>query len=273
MSSGTQPATRSSTRAGSFAAPTRATAGSRGSARKFTEDDVSRVAFAPSDGRRCYAATSTGNFYRAKKTTHQWIKAHTPENRPSANYITGIAVSRSDMELVYVLFGGCASPRAMRSTDGGSHWVDRCGAGMGALPAIPVNTIVVDRDNDDVVYIGTDIGIFRTQDAGLSWHDFNDGLAGCVAHHRHRTRAAPREQHAVGVDERARGVATRLVRSGLARHAAREDEAEHEVEHAPGCQEGAGFEHEAVELVEHLGNAEGDREGEDLLKRELAAGQ
>ena len=146
-------------------------------ARKITEGDVSRVAFAPSDGRRCYAATSTGNFYRAKKTTYEWIKAHTPANRPAAAYITGIAVSRSNIERVYISFGGYANPRVMRSTDGGSHWADRSGTGVGALPATPVNTIVVDRDNDDVVYLGTDIGIFRTQDSGVSWHDFNDGWA------------------------------------------------------------------------------------------------
>ena len=54
----------------------------------------------------------------------------------------GIAVSGRDIELVCVSFGGNASLRMMRSSD-----------------------------------IGTDIGILRTQDAGLSWHDLNDGRA------------------------------------------------------------------------------------------------
>lgn len=51
-------------------------------------------------------------------------------------------MSGRDIELVCVSFGGYASLRMMRSTD-----------------------------------IGTDIGILRTQDAGLNWHDLNDGRA------------------------------------------------------------------------------------------------
>ena len=58
----------------------------------------------------------------------------------------GIAVSGRDIELVCVSFGGNASLRMMRWSDIGTD-------------------------------IGTDIGILRTQDAGLSWHDLNDGRA------------------------------------------------------------------------------------------------
>ena len=79
----------------------------------------------------------------------------------------GIAVSGRDIELVCVSFGGNASLRMMRSTD---------------------------------------IGILRTAGCGPELARFKrrPGPAGRAAHHRQRIRAAPREQHAVGVDDRAR---------------------------------------------------------------------
>lgn len=145
--------------------------------RKITEGDVSRVAFAPSDGKRSYAATSTGNFYRAKKTTYEWIKAHTPANKPSNDYITGIGVSWTNPDRVYISLGGYGGTRVARSEDAGSNWVSASGTGTGALPGIPINSVAVDSRADDVVYAATDIGVFRTLDAGASWHDFNDGWA------------------------------------------------------------------------------------------------
>ncbi|MET0735224.1 MAG: hypothetical protein ABWY55_06235 [Microbacterium sp.] len=145
--------------------------------RKITDGSVTRVAFAPSDGRRSYAATNTGFFYRAKKTTYEWIQAHTTPNKPSDETITGIGVSWTNPDRVYVSLGGFSATRVARSEDAGSHWVDASGGAGAALPAIPINSLAVDARDDDVVYAATDIGVFRSLDAGASWQDFNDGWA------------------------------------------------------------------------------------------------
>jgi photosystem II stability/assembly factor-like uncharacterized protein len=65
----------------------------------------------------------------------------------------------------------------MRSTDGGATWTN-CSGVLPAdqLPNIPINSLVIDQNNSDVVYVATDIGIFRTADGGNSWRDFNDGF-------------------------------------------------------------------------------------------------
>lgn len=145
--------------------------------RKITDGRVRRVAFAPSDGKRCYAATSTGFFYRSKKTTYEWIQAHTNANKPSDDPITGIGVSWTNPERVYVSLGDFGGRRVARSEDGGSHWADASGGVGAALPNIPINSIAVDARDDDIAYVATDIGVFRTLDAGASWHEFNDGWA------------------------------------------------------------------------------------------------
>jgi len=44
------------------------------------------------------------------------------------------------------------------------------------LPALPVNSLVIDRCDLDTVFVANDIGVFRTTDGGVSWHDFSDGF-------------------------------------------------------------------------------------------------
>ena len=45
------------------------------------------------------------------------------------------------------------------------------------LPDIPALTIVLDPDNPGMIYLGTDIGVFRSTNDGNSWTHYNAGLA------------------------------------------------------------------------------------------------
>ena len=142
--------------------------------RELTEGDVNRVAFSPADPLICYAVTSTGNVYKSSGGW-TWRLAHTAANRPSTMYITGLALSWTNPDVLYISFGGYGGPRIMRSDDTGAHWTDRSGTASDDLPAIPITSIVVSPVSDDVAYVSTDIGVFRTQDGGATWQDFNDG--------------------------------------------------------------------------------------------------
>ncbi|NDD63272.1 MAG: hypothetical protein EBZ36_04740, partial [Acidobacteria bacterium] len=54
------------------------------------------------------------------------------------------------------------------------------GAGNGALPDIPVHTIVVDPANSARLYIGTDLGVFVTNNGGTSWAVEYSGFANVI---------------------------------------------------------------------------------------------
>jgi hypothetical protein len=142
--------------------------------RELTDGDVNRVAFSPAEPLICYAVTSTGNVYKSSGGW-TWRLAHTAANRPSPMYITGLALSWTNPDVLYISFGGYGGPRIMRSDDAGAHWTDRSGTTGDDLPAIPITSIVVSPVSDDVAYVSTDIGVFRTQDGGATWQDFNDG--------------------------------------------------------------------------------------------------
>jgi hypothetical protein len=71
---------------------------------------------------------------------------------------------------VWVSIGGYVSDSIWYTPDGGLNWHQRTGSGASALPAANVNTITLHPQNSDWVYVGTDLGIFVSEDKGLTWN-------------------------------------------------------------------------------------------------------
>ncbi len=144
-----------------------------------TDGNANRVAFAPTDANRCYAASNSGRIYRNDNagTAGNWAEACTVANRPPAGNVTCIAVGWNDPDLVVITYSNFGSPHVAISRDGGAHWMAANGtvAGM-TLPDIPANAVVIDQNNPDRLYVATDIGVFTTSDAGASWAEFNFNL-------------------------------------------------------------------------------------------------
>jgi hypothetical protein len=84
--------------------------------------------------------------------------------------ITDIAVNPTNEQEVFVTIGGTSSDRVWFSSNQGNTWQSRSGSGEGALPQIQVNTITFHPDDDDWIYVGTDIGIFVSENKGVSWN-------------------------------------------------------------------------------------------------------
>ena len=82
-------------------------------------------------------------------------------------YDLAIAVDPRDEKRVYV-----AGIRGFRSTDGGDTFKP-----MGMEIHCDWHTIVVDPRNPDILYAGTDGGVFVSTDAGDSWTSRNAGLS------------------------------------------------------------------------------------------------
>jgi hypothetical protein len=135
-----------------------------------------RVAFSDANPSICYATTSNGRVYRSSNSgASGWSEPYAASARPPVGVIAALAISFTDANRLYIGYGGFGVAHVWRSTDGGAHWTNASGTGVATLPDIPVNALVVHHLNSDVVYAATDIGLFRTQDGGLTWHTFNDG--------------------------------------------------------------------------------------------------
>jgi hypothetical protein len=80
---------------------------------------------------------------------------------------------------LYVSYAQFSSPvkHVYRSVDNGEHWNNASGVlSSDSLPDVPVSALVIDQQNQEVVYASTEIGIFRTRNGGDSWESFSNGM-------------------------------------------------------------------------------------------------
>jgi photosystem II stability/assembly factor-like uncharacterized protein len=75
--------------------------------------------------------------------------------------------------MVFVVFGGFATGNVWSTEDGGATWVDLAGS----LPAAPVRAVAVHPGHQDWIYVGTEVGVFASEDRGRTWSPTNEGPA------------------------------------------------------------------------------------------------
>ena len=108
--------------------------------------------------------------------------------------ITDIAIDPADAtgQSIYVTIGGNSDFRHVWHFDGAvPRWEQRSGPGPIPPPPLPTpfrpvdsrnlfdvhhSSIVVDPSDSDNLYVGTDIGIWRSTKAGTEWEPFSEGL-------------------------------------------------------------------------------------------------
>ncbi len=139
---------------------------------------VSAIAVAPSDSNHVLAGTVEGFILRNSAALAATGTTRWQNNRPRQGWVSWLAYDPVDPNIAYATFstfGGGA--HVWKSTDGGATWSPLDGTGAGALPDVPVNTIVIDPSNTSHLYIGTDVGVFSSLDGGATWMVENTGFA------------------------------------------------------------------------------------------------
>ena len=90
--------------------------------------------------------------------------------RPRGGWVTSLAFDPRDANVLYATYGNFGGAHVFRSIDGGATWHSIDGSGSTGIPDIPVHSIVVDPDDSQRLYIGTDIGVMvRSMAAGRGW--------------------------------------------------------------------------------------------------------
>jgi photosystem II stability/assembly factor-like uncharacterized protein len=95
--------------------------------------------------------------------------------------ITGMASHPTNPDEAYMLFSYSRSPKILRTRDLGQTWEDITGFGDGdvstnGFPDVMVFSLLVLPINNNVIWAGTEIGLFESLDNGETWHYAANGL-------------------------------------------------------------------------------------------------
>jgi photosystem II stability/assembly factor-like uncharacterized protein len=134
---------------------------------------VSTIAVSPVDNMIVIAGTGDGLVHISVDAGFTWNNI---TNGLPDRWVTRVAGDPFDANTIYATVSGFRwdeqTPHVYKSTDLGQTWESI----SGNLPDLPVNDIVLDPENQGYIYIGTDAGVFFTNNGGESWTMLSDGL-------------------------------------------------------------------------------------------------
>ena len=127
-----------------------------------------------------YTGSDDGLIHVSKDGGVTWnkISGNLPQNR----WVSRVVASAHKKERVYATLNGYRNDDFTSyvyvSDDFGQTWKNIAAN----LPSSPVNVIVEDHVNENVLYLGTDNGLYVSLNKGTSWDDFSNGIPNVAVH-------------------------------------------------------------------------------------------
>ena len=121
-----------------------------------------------------YVGTDDGKVHVTMDSGKTWMEII--KGLPYQKWVSELVASAYDLSTVYMTQNGKRdddfAAYVWKSTDYGKTWVDI----SGNIPLGPVNVIKEDPVNKDILYVGTDIGVYVTTDGGKTWNILGGNL-------------------------------------------------------------------------------------------------
>ncbi|TXD51826.1 glycosyl hydrolase [Polaribacter sp. IC066] len=127
-----------------------------------------------------YAGSDDGLVHVSKNGGGDWIKIS--DSFPTDLWVSRVIASSHKKERVYVTLNGYRfddfTPYVYRSDDYGQTWTN-----IGeSIPTAAVNVIKEDPENENLLYLGTDNGLYVSFDKGASWNVFSKNFPNVAVH-------------------------------------------------------------------------------------------
>lgn len=138
---------------------------------------VQCIAVAPSDPNRIYVGTNDARVWVSTNKGATWKKiSDGAAGGPLPNrVVSALSVNPTNANDVIVTLSGTGSAHVYRTTNANAATVTfapLAGTGTGAFPDVPTTCVTRDPDRPTTdFFVGTDIGVFYTSDAGATWKD------------------------------------------------------------------------------------------------------
>jgi len=122
-----------------------------------------------------YVGTDDGRVHVTKNSGSTWTEI--TAGLPYYKHVSRIVASTFDEATVYLTMNGRRDDDmkvyTFKSTDYGKKWVDI----SGNIPCGPVNVIREDPRKKDILYMGTDFGVYVSLDIGKTWEVLGDRVS------------------------------------------------------------------------------------------------
>ncbi|GAB4335391.1 MAG: hypothetical protein OHK0038_13040 [Flammeovirgaceae bacterium] len=127
-----------------------------------------------------YLGTDDGLIYISKDAGYNWELI--TNNLPKGFWVSRVQASKFDEERAYCSLNGYRNDNfeamCYMTNDFGKTW-QKIGLN---LPNEPVNVIKEDTENENILYVGTDNGLYVSLDRGETFHAFADALPAVAVH-------------------------------------------------------------------------------------------
>ena len=126
-----------------------------------------------------FVGTDDGKVWRSLNDGGNWNEIN--KGLPYNAHVSRLVASKYNEATLYITCNDRRedniTPYIFRSTDLGNTWVSIAGN----LPHSPVNVIREDPYKKNILYCGTDIGVYISNDQGKKWTPLNNNLPGVVS--------------------------------------------------------------------------------------------
>ncbi|MCE2504243.1 MAG: hypothetical protein J4G05_09345 [Chlorobi bacterium] len=137
----------------------------------YMPGNISALVISPHTSEVVFIGSSRGTMQRTTNGFADWTNLTFGRGLPN-RAVTDIIFSRSDPNTLYASYSGFFTDHIFKSTDLGDTWTSI----SQDLPDIPINALELHPDDENIIFAGSDLGMFITLDGGATWTVYNEGL-------------------------------------------------------------------------------------------------